>query len=150
MRCPKDSSYGKDTASYCLHSRYGACACTRASAVAIARRILQMQSRILPRWALRHRWRHRHRMPQRVARTNGELKEYGEKLPTWDKWDQIKDDYNDWESRATVEHGVEVKEPRKVYDQVLKVETVIQPGIYTDYSIIFIRNQNNIWKIESF
>ena len=80
---------------------------------------------------------------------NGKLKEYVESWPKWEEFDQIKDDYNDWENRATVEHGIEIKDARKVYDQVLKVETVIQPGIYTDYSIIFIKNQNNIWKIES-
>ena len=80
----------------------------------------------------------------------GKLKEYIEGWPKWEEFEQVKDSYNDWESRATVEHGIEVKEPRKVYDQVLKIETVIQPGIYMDYSIILIKNQNNIWKIESF
>ncbi|MBI2050005.1 MAG: hypothetical protein HYT35_00925 [Candidatus Staskawiczbacteria bacterium] len=79
----------------------------------------------------------------------GELKDYAEALPKWEEFEQVKDNYNDWEKRATVEHGTKVKEPMKVYDQVLKVETVIQPGIYTDYSIILIKNQNNIWKIES-
>jgi len=79
----------------------------------------------------------------------GELKAYAEAFPKWEEFEQVKDDYNDWEKRATVEHGVEIKESRKVYDQVLKIETIIQPGVYTDYSIILIKNINNIWKIES-
>ena len=79
----------------------------------------------------------------------GKLKEYGEKLPTWDKWDQIKDSYNDWESRATIEYGQVVEKPITVYDEDLKKDTIISPGIW-GRSIIFIKNQNNIWKIESF
>lgn len=79
----------------------------------------------------------------------GKLKEYGDKLPTWDKWDQIKDNYNDWESRATIEYGQVIEESITVYDPNLKKDTIISPGIW-GRSVIFIKNQNNIWKIESF
>lgn len=79
----------------------------------------------------------------------GELKAYGEGLPKWEEFEQVKDEYNDWESRATIEYGQEVKETITVYDPFLDKETIIEPGIYGK-SIVFIKNSNSIWKIESF
>lgn len=79
---------------------------------------------------------------------DGKLKEYGEKLPEWAQWEQIKNKDNNWENRATIEYGQVISEPTKVYDPYIKEYTVIQPGVY-GRSIIFIINTNNIWKIES-
>jgi hypothetical protein len=79
----------------------------------------------------------------------GKMADYGNKLPAWDKWEQIKDSYNDWENRATIERGQLVTEPIKVFDDAINQWVIIEPGIYGD-SIIFGKNSNNIWKIESF
>jgi hypothetical protein len=84
---------------------------------------------------------------------NGKLKEYGEKLPKWEEFKQIKDDYNDWRSRAEIKHFLYYSETRTVdlpdgaggY-----IKTVLPPGNYTDYRIVFVKNSNNVWKIESF
>lgn len=76
------------------------------------------------------------------------LEKYANGFPKWEEFIQVRDQLNDWEGQALVEHGTEIKGFREVYDQVLKITTTIPPGIYTDYSIIFTKNIN-IWKISS-
>lgn len=80
----------------------------------------------------------------------GKLKEYIESWPKWEDWSQTKDNYTDWESRAEVWYSATINESRIVYDPFLKKEIEITPGEYVQQDIIFIKNQNNIWKIESF
>jgi hypothetical protein len=83
----------------------------------------------------------------------GKLREYAEKLPTWDKWDQIKDNYNNWENRATIESSSYYSKSETINlpdGAGGYLETELPPGDYVDYSMILVKNQNNIWKIESF
>jgi hypothetical protein len=83
---------------------------------------------------------------------SGKLKGYGEKLPEWSKWEQIKDNYNDWESQAKVEHKsyystteiVDLPDGKGGY-----IKTELPPGNYVDYSMVFTKNID-IWKISSF
>ena len=80
----------------------------------------------------------------------GKLKEYIENWPKWEDWSQTKDNYTDWESRAEAWYSATINEPMIVYDPFIGEETEIEPGEYLQQDIIFIKNQNNIWKIESF
>lgn len=82
-------------------------------------------------------------------KAEGKLKEYGENIPKWEEWEKTKDSYSDWESRAEIVYSQIVKEKTTVYDPNLQKDTVISPGVW-GRSIIFVKNQNNIWKIESF
>ncbi|MBI2053718.1 MAG: hypothetical protein HYT36_00065 [Candidatus Staskawiczbacteria bacterium] len=79
----------------------------------------------------------------------GELKKYAEDFPKWEDWSQTKDDYTDWEKRAEVWYSEETTETIKVYDKLLSREIEIPPGKYIQQEIIFIKNINDIWKIES-
>jgi len=88
-----------------------------------------------------------------ALKQEGKLEAYVEGLPKWEEFEQVKDDYNNWENRAMVEHAsyysnfeiVNLPDGAGGY-----IETELPPGNYVDYSVIFIKNQNNIWKIESF
>lgn len=81
---------------------------------------------------------------------NGELKEYIENWPKWEDWSQTKDNYTDWENRAEAWYAEEITEITRVYDPYIKEYRNVKPGRYIQESIVFIKNQNNIWKIESF
>lgn len=80
----------------------------------------------------------------------GKLKEYIEDWPKWEDWSQTKDNYADWESRAEVYYGKTINKSMIIYDPYLEENTEIQPGTYVQQDIVFVKNQNNIWKIESF
>ena len=83
----------------------------------------------------------------------GTLKKYVESLPKWEEFKQVKDEYNDWVSEAMIEHKsyypeseiVELPDGAGGY-----IKTELPPGNYVDYSITFVKNINNIWKISSF
>jgi len=79
----------------------------------------------------------------------GELKKYIESWPKWEDWEEVRDEYNDWEERAEVWYAETLEEPMIIYDPYLKKETEIQPGTYLQQDIIFIKNINDIWKISN-
>ncbi|MBU3934564.1 hypothetical protein KKC00_01200, partial [Patescibacteria group bacterium] len=85
-------------------------------------------------------------------REEGRLKEYGEDWPKWEEFEIIRDDYNNWEDRAMVEHTYYRSESQTVdlsdgaggY-----IKHTFQPGYYVDYAPVFTKNANGIWKIEN-
>lgn len=82
----------------------------------------------------------------------GKLKEYAEDWPKWEEFEIIKDDYNNWEDRAMVEHSRYYSEPETVQlpdGAGGYIETVLPAGYYVDYAPVFTKNTNNIWKIEN-
>lgn len=81
-------------------------------------------------------------------KTQGKLQAYGEKLPPWNQWKQDKDNYYNWTTRAMIEYGQVVTSPVTVYDDAIKKNTVIEPGVYRS-SMILVINSNGIWKIET-
>ncbi len=83
---------------------------------------------------------------------SGELEKYANAFPKWEEFEQIKDQENDWISQAMVEHRYyySKSETVKLPDGAGGyIEHTWSPGDYIDYSIIFTKNINDIWKISS-
>ena len=81
----------------------------------------------------------------------GELEEYANAFPEWEEFEQVKDQENDWESQAMVEHKTYYSESKtvKLPDGAGGfIEHTFLPGEYVDQSIIFTKNLD-IWKISS-
>ncbi|MBU2540226.1 hypothetical protein KJ786_03635 [Patescibacteria group bacterium] len=82
----------------------------------------------------------------------GKLKEYGEEWPKWEEFKQIKDEENDWENRATIEHTYYRSQEQTVdlpNGAGGYLKTVLPAGEYVDYAPVFVKNSNNVWKIEN-
>ena len=85
-------------------------------------------------------------------KTQGKLKEYGEDWPKWKEFKQIKDEDNDWENQAAIEHTYYRSQPQTVNlpnGAGGYIEHTFQPGYYVDYAPVFTKNTNGIWKIEN-
>ncbi|MEK7664579.1 MAG: hypothetical protein AAB361_00380 [Patescibacteria group bacterium] len=77
------------------------------------------------------------------------LIEYIDNWPKWEDWSQTRDDYTDWEKRAEVWYSADLEKPTIIYDPYIKENIEVPPGNYLQQEIIFTKNINNIWKIES-
>ncbi|MFA5878062.1 MAG: hypothetical protein WC845_01720 [Candidatus Staskawiczbacteria bacterium] len=80
-------------------------------------------------------------------KNEGKLREYGEWFPRWEDWNQIANDEND----AKIEYKWHLDKEEIVMwpdGSGGYVETTLPIGDYMR-SIIFTKNINNIWKIES-